>query len=223
MIARRLLVLTTSLFLFAAYAGADDVIVSDPGPMAAPGCSASGCAGNRLAGCNNGGGYDPLCGSGHCIWGYLPPYPASHGRYGIGGDVVPQAQTPPPPTGKIYKGRAELSPAVPYSDYLKDLRGRTDLLAPSGVPAVGADRALLEVRLPADGARVWFNKQELTGQGRNRFFQTPTLAAGQMYRFTVKAEWPGVLGDLGGAPVAFEQIVDFRAGEHKTIEFKQKN
>ena len=213
MIARRLTILAASLFVFAAYAGAQDIVVNDPAPTAAPGWVPS-----AQAPCMP-GGYDPLCGSGHPIWAYLPSYPASHGQYGFGGEVVRETT----PTGKTYKGRTDLSPAVPYSDYLKDLRGRADLLAPSGVPTVAADRALLEVRVPADAARVWFNKQELTGAGRVRFFQTPALNGTQSYRFSIKAEWPGVLGDLGGAPVVFEQAVDFRAGEHKIIEFKQKN
>lgn len=121
--------------------------------------------------------------------------------------------------GRTYRGRETLDPAVPYSEYLKDYK---DMVKPQGSakPAPTVDKALLEVVMPRDKARLFFDGTEAVGEGATRVFHTPSLEAGKSYSFTLKATWPaGLLDD----DHATEQTISFRAGEHKIIDLRPKN
>lgn len=122
--------------------------------------------------------------------------------------------------GKNYRGRESLSPAVPYSDYLRNQKELLKSREAASKPAPTADKALLEIQMPNDKAKLYFDGKEAAGEGTTRLFHTPALKAGQSYTFTLKAAWPGpgLFDDLSN-----EQVVSFRAGEHKIVDLRPKN
>jgi uncharacterized protein (TIGR03000 family) len=141
----------------------------------------------------------------HWIWSYMrPDVPGDRNGDSLG-------------SGRTYRGRDTLDPAVPYSDYLRGqkdvLKGRDD-----AKPGAAANKAVLEIRMPTETAKLFFDGKEATGDGETRTFSTPVLAPGQTYQFTLKAAWPGLINDLTN-----EQTVSFQAGDHKKIDLRPKN
>jgi uncharacterized protein (TIGR03000 family) len=120
--------------------------------------------------------------------------------------------------GKTYPGRDTLSPAVPYSDYLKDQKDLLKAREIASKPAPTADKALLEIRVPSEKAKLFFDGKEAAGEGETRTFLTPSLNAGASYTFTLKAVWAGFPDDFTS-----EQSITFRAGEHKIVDLRPKN
>ena len=120
--------------------------------------------------------------------------------------------------GQNFRGRDNLYPAVPYSEYMKDQK--SPVPPPAAKPAPTADKALLEIRMPVEKARLYFDGKEAIGDGETRIFHTPALKAGQTYTFNLKAAWPGGLLD---DDLSSEQTVSFRAGEHKIVDLRPKN
>jgi uncharacterized protein (TIGR03000 family) len=152
--------------------------------------------------------FGPAWGYGHWIYDYFPPHSADpYGTNRYGYDRRPEDRT-----GKNYRGRETLAPAVPYSDYLANQRK-------AAMPQATAERALIEIVVPDERARVWFDNELAEGEGKVRYFNTPSLKAGQEYRFKIKVAWPSndPFNDHTG-----EQVLTFRAGEHKRVEFRTK-
>ena len=119
--------------------------------------------------------------------------------------------------GKAYRGRDTLSPAVPYSDYLRDQKEALKARDAAAKPAPTADKALFEIRMPKDNAKLYFDGKEAAGEGDVRTFLTPALTPGQTYTFTLKATVAAFPDDL-----VTEQTVSFRAGEHKVVDLRAK-
>jgi uncharacterized protein (TIGR03000 family) len=120
-------------------------------------------------------------------------------------------------TGKTYPGRDTLSPAVPYADYLKDQKELLKAREIAAKPAPTADKALLEIHLPTEKAKLFFDGKEASGEGETRTFLTPPLKSGESYIFNVKATWAGFPDDFSS-----EQTVTFRAGDHKKVDLREK-
>ena len=147
-------------------------------------------------------------------WGYPPHWIYAYmwtGDYGRG-------QRDGVIDGKAYRGRDNLSPAVPYADYLKDQREILRLKEAASKPAPTADKALLEIRVPNERAKLFFDGKEAAGDGDVRIFLTPALKAGQAYTFTLRTTWPGFPDDR-----ANEQVITFQAGERKIVDLRPKN
>jgi uncharacterized protein (TIGR03000 family) len=82
----------------------------------------------------------------------------------------------------------------------------------STVP-VGSTSATLIVTVPAD-AKVWFNDTPTTSSGQFREFDTPPLAPGKRYTYTVRARWKE-----NGHEVTQTQQVQVTAGVHLHVDF----
>lgn len=120
--------------------------------------------------------------------------------------------------GKTYRGRDTLAPAVPYADYLQSQKDLFKSRQAPAKPAPTADKALLEIRMPNERAKLYFDGTEAAGEGDFRVFHTPALKSGQNYSFTIRATWPGLIDDM-----VSEQVVTFQAGEHKVVDLRPKN
>jgi uncharacterized protein (TIGR03000 family) len=193
--------------VLAAMVGAQELAAPapPPGPLAGPGCASPF------------GFWTPS--PYHPIYDYLPTrdsYYDRYGydhyrRYGYGNDYGR--------TGKYVEGRDQLYPALPYSDYLRSLAGRRVPGGEPEKPQAAADRALIEVRVANESARVWFDDKLAAGDGTTRYFSTPALQAGKEYKFKIKAASPG---PDPFQDVITEQTVSFRAGDHKVVDLRPK-
>jgi uncharacterized protein (TIGR03000 family) len=85
-------------------------------------------------------------------------------------------------------------------------------LALRPVPAVEAP-ALVHVTVPA-GAEVWFESDKTAQTGPHRSFQSPPLAPGKSYSYTVRARWPEGTGTREQI-----QMVEVRAGQTASVQF----
>lgn len=122
--------------------------------------------------------------------------------------------------GKYVEGRDQLYPALPYSDYLRAQAARVPAQRQEDAkPQTAADRALIEVRVANESARVWFDDKLAAGDGTTRYFSTPALQAGKEYKFKIKAASPG---PDPFQDVITEQTVSFRAGDHKVVDLRPK-
>jgi uncharacterized protein (TIGR03000 family) len=63
------------------------------------------------------------------------------------------------------------------------------VLLPAPVPAPTAPVVRLTVRVP-EAAELWIEDAKTQQTGPVRLFVSPPLAAGQQYRFTIRARWP---------------------------------
>lgn len=89
--------------------------------------------------------------------------------------------------------------------------------APALAPApTQQDRAVMNVRLPAN-ARLFIGDNEAANQsGSNRQFVTPPLEAGHAYQYHMKAQWTE-----NGQTVERTRDVSFQAGDRITVDFMQ--
>lgn len=153
----------------------------------------------------------------HWIWNYMTfDEPVRHGFYRRPYDRLYDRDTDAV-TNRAVRGRDDLYPAVPYSDYLKDQKGLLKS-AESAKPAPTPTQALLEIRMPRENAKLYFDGKESDLTGETRIFLTPPLTPGANYTFTLKATWPGPIEDMTN-----EETITFRAGERKVVDLRQKN
>lgn len=89
----------------------------------------------------------------------------------------------------------------------------TQLDIPTVKPPVAPDQAKITVKLPA-GATLFVNGAKNERTELTRVFNTPTLAAGKTYEYTMKSETT-----RNGLPEYQEQKVEFRAGDVLTVDF----
>jgi uncharacterized protein (TIGR03000 family) len=191
--------------------GADPAM--PPGPLAGPGCASPF------------GFWTPS--PYHPIYDYLPTWDSFHDRYGYdynrryGYDRYYDRYGTDGPrrTGKYVEGRDQLYPALPYSDYLRYRAGMGVPGEAETRPQAAADRALIEVRVANESARVWFDDKLAAGDGTTRYFSTPALQPGKEYKFKIKAASPG---PDPFQDVITEQTVSFRAGDHKVVDLRPK-
>jgi uncharacterized protein (TIGR03000 family) len=150
-------------------------------------------------------------------WDYPPHWIYSYMRWE---DPYQRQRRDEDRDGKAYRGRDTLSPAVPYSDYLKEQKDLLKARESAAKPAPTKDKALLEIRMPNDKARLFFDGKEAVGEGETRTFLTPPLKEGETYVFELKATWPGpdLFNDSSET-----QMISFRAGEHKFVDLRPKN
>jgi uncharacterized protein (TIGR03000 family) len=80
------------------------------------------------------------------------------------------------------------------------------------VPAA-ADTASIEVVVPDLQAHVWFDGTSTTTVGTDRFYQTPTLAAGSTYSYRLKASWIE-----GGHKVTRERTISVTSGQTTVVD-----
>lgn len=100
--------------------------------------------------------------------------------------------------------------SYPTTSYAQDYYGATG--AAPAAPAVD-NSVNLRVIVPPD-ARVWFNGQPTTEQGRVRVFESPPLTPGRDYTYDIRAEWQD-----NGRPVTQTRHVDVQAGDSLTVDF----
>src|SRR5688500_12595617 len=82
------------------------------------------------------------------------------------------------------------------------------------LPAVAERAAVLAITLPAYDAELEIDGKVIPGSGPARTFETPPLAAGRTYRYTLVAKW---------APNTYTKmtrtkVITFRPGERLTID-----
>jgi uncharacterized protein (TIGR03000 family) len=85
----------------------------------------------------------------------------------------------------------------------------------AGVP-VQETTALIEVKLPASDADLWFEGVRTTGTGTVRQFLSPPLVIGRKYRYEILALW-----QEGRREVKQSRFVTVEAGDRKTVDFTQ--
>jgi uncharacterized protein (TIGR03000 family) len=108
-------------------------------------------------------------------------------------------------------------PRIDY--YMPEQAGfTTSMTAPGG----GGDRpdastAIVEVRLPREEARVWFDGAATEQTGTLRTYVSPSnLTPGRDYRYSVRARWTE-----NGQPVEQNRDVVVRSGERARVDFTQ--
>ncbi len=80
-------------------------------------------------------------------------------------------------------------------------------------PAV-AERAVVAITLPAYDAELEIDGKVIAGSGPSRTFETPPLAAGRAYRYTIVAKWaPNTYTKMSRT-----KVVTFRPGDRLKID-----
>jgi uncharacterized protein (TIGR03000 family) len=147
---------------------------------------------------------------------YASPMRTTTGYPAIGPVVMPAVNTRlSTPDNAMPRAREGLFPAVavaPGSDLLKQKLG-----ASGPAVAKGEQPANLEVAVPTDDAKVWFQGQLTRRTGKVRQFDSPPLAAGSSYTYEVRAQWMD-----GDQTVTQTQTVPVRAGERVRVVFPVK-
>src|SRR5690348_5468587 len=104
-------------------------------------------------------------------------------------------------TNKVYSPTPEASGKYYY------------LTPKAGVP-IEDTTALIEVKLPAADADLWFQGERTTHTGVLRQFKSPPLVPGRSYTYEIMALW----GD-GGRDTKEVRRVPVHAGDRLTVDF----
>ncbi len=95
-----------------------------------------------------------------------------------------------------------------------DAAGKYYYLTPkAGIPAEDTT-ALIEIKLPASDADVWFQGERTSRTGAVRQFRSPPLVVGRTYTYDVLALW----GE-GGQSTKQLRKVTVKAGDRLTVDF----
>jgi uncharacterized protein (TIGR03000 family) len=138
------------------------------------------------------GGYPGGLDRGNGDGSYIGGYPSSFSGYNYPSN--------PPGSYPSLGYRGYTTPVYPYPDrYYKE---------PSREAA-----AVLDVRVPAN-AELWFDGYKSKQTGPQREFQTPRLAAGKKYTYTVRARWVA-----DGKPVEETRQISFTPGQQVKVSF----
>ncbi|GIW79744.1 MAG: hypothetical protein KatS3mg105_1551 [Gemmatales bacterium] len=78
--------------------------------------------------------------------------------------------------------------------------------------------ATFTVEVPTDDAEVWIQGQRMKQTGKFRRFETPVLALGVTYAYTIEASWLE-----GGRRVRFVQELRVKAGHTASVLFASDN
>jgi uncharacterized protein (TIGR03000 family) len=146
------------------------------------------CGGGYSYGCS-GGGWSCGGGYGGCSGGYAAPYMAPSGAPPAGG---PPAGGPPPAAGTPEKA----PPPVEKKD-------KDEVLVPTP--------ATITVSLPAD-AKLLVDDTLTASTSATRTFVSPSLAPGQAFHYTLKAE---IVRD--GQKLSATEVVTVRAGRETRV------
>src|SRR5262249_35977405 len=76
--------------------------------------------------------------------------------------------------------------------------------------------ARLEVLVPDADAEVWLDDYKTTSRGTTRVLESPPLAPGPAYSYTVKASW-----GQGGRTVTAQRKVDVTRGRIVVVDFNR--
>ena len=114
----------------------------------------------------------------------------SYMTYGIGEGTYKTYHPTPTATGKYYY-----------------------LTPKAGIP-IEDTTAVIEVKLPASDADVWFQGERTSRTGTVRQFRTPPLVTGRNYTYEVLAFW-----GVGGAGTKELRKVPVHAGDRITVDF----
>jgi uncharacterized protein (TIGR03000 family) len=104
--------------------------------------------------------------------------------------------------------------------YQADVAAVTAYRAPSAAsmrPSAPADRAILNLQVPAD-ATVWVQGTQTKQTGTERTFVSPSLTPGLDYTYTVKAQWKA-----GDKTIEQSQNITVRPGERSGLLFLSGN
>jgi len=77
--------------------------------------------------------------------------------------------------------------------------------------------AKIQVRLPTEDAKVWFQGQPTTRKGKVREFESPALESGAAYTYQVRASW---MSD--GEEVTRTRTISVIPGRRATVDFTSK-
>jgi len=150
--------------------------------------------------------------------GYLPAYNSRAYGYGLGSapytagyyspsyayssSFYPRYVAPYNPSATSGTARAATTPSYPPA-----------YPGTAGEEAIDQDRAVVEVRVPAD-AELLFEGERMNTPGPLRTFRTPRLESGKKYSYEVQARWTE-----GGKPVERTRKVSVRPGQRVTVDF----
>jgi uncharacterized protein (TIGR03000 family) len=147
---------------------------------------------------------------------YASPLRTTTGYPAIGPVVMPAVRTAVSTSSDgVPRVRPALYPAVavpPGSDLLKQKLGPAESDTPKGNQS-----ARIEVVVPAEDAKIWFQGQQTKRTGKVREFASPPLAPGSSYAYEIRAQWMD-----GDQTVTQTQTVPVRAGERIRVEFPIK-
>jgi uncharacterized protein (TIGR03000 family) len=135
------------------------------------------------------GGFGRGMGSGQTGWGYFDPRRSNS-------PSVP-GYTPPVSPGTSV-------PALPYTG---------SFVSPEEL-AAARRFAVVEVRLPAADAQLWFDDVLTRKRGPDRVFQTPPLEPDRSFYYIVRARWME-----NGRGVEQTRKVSVRAGRRSVLDF----
>jgi uncharacterized protein (TIGR03000 family) len=163
------------------------------------------------------GSYQPFSGSGYYpsysygyapSYGYYPTY--DYGNYQpLPGNYLPSYDSVAPgtvlttPNYSYVPGTMQPTPSYSYGSM-----GTT--VSPDGSAPVQ-----VQVQVPAE-AKVWFNGSETTLTGPSRLFESPPVAPGGSYTYTIKASWME-----NGKEMTQTRQLDVRPGQRTRVDFTQ--
>ncbi len=121
--------------------------------------------------------------------------------------VLGSPMNPTIPTPELPKG----TPTTNKPQPLPPLGGGSVTVIPP--PQALSDRAKITVKLPAN-ATLFVDAKKNSRTEPVREFTTPALKKGELYTYTLRAEW-----SRNGQPESEERKVEFMAGELHTVDF----
>jgi uncharacterized protein (TIGR03000 family) len=85
----------------------------------------------------------------------------------------------------------------------------------STTPTIASGQALIDVRLPAADAEVYFEGNNTRQTGARRMFQSPVVQIGTTYYYKIRAKWKQADGTVADQ----ERSVGVRANETTVVDF----
>lgn len=174
---------------------------------------------------HGGWGHGGHGGWGHGGWGHghvtgLGHYLHDHAGYGYGHHHhYPYGYSYSYPS--IYSGYSYYSPTLYSGSYYATPVYSS--VPNYGTPAVGlpvqpaapvGNVARVEVVVPSADAQVWVEGVEMASRGTNRVLESPELAPGRSYTYTIRASW-----NQGNQTVGDERKVDVVPGQTFSVDF----
>jgi uncharacterized protein (TIGR03000 family) len=158
-------------------------------------------------------------------YGYGSPYGYSMNPYGYGYGI-PYGGYPSYGgyvTGPQYYYSGGYVPPIVYSVSTASVTAANPRVRPAVYPAipfratpVEGMQARIDVRVPAEGAEVWFEGVLMKQTGMERHFVTPELEPGSVYTMEIRVRW----NDAGGKQQTRTERIDVRAGALQAVDFQ---
>ena len=147
-------------------------------------------------------------------WRRIYPWsPYNYGRNPYNPIILPYAYPEPYP---VY---------TPGPDYGAGPVGQGPAIAPTSpqeaipeptgpITTPPANAALIEIRVPAEFAQVWFDNEASSSIGTMRYYITPDLPPGKECHYDVKASW-----NVNGQTSTQERKITVQAGQITRVDF----